>query len=158
MIVRYNKLEQDLFDTIEPIVKPSFIYGDMLMPMQVIRAVERKRNNNLMFTDVPSTYQTPTGRYKRNEGAIYMPKNNIFWRLECKSQIEYSDMVGRVLFELNFVKNINEGKYCLILEGAYLIRYVRDIVLSVIKEKKLERFIWLGDLEQFIMYLKQCTN
>jgi hypothetical protein len=158
MIVRYNKLEQNLFDAIEPIVKPKFTYGNMLTPMQVLRAVERKQNKNLMFTDVPSTYPTPTEKHKKNEGAIYIPKYNIFWRLECKSQVKYSDMVGRVLFELNFVKKIHEGKYCLILEGAYLIPSVRDIILNAVKEKRLERFVWLGDLEQFIMYLKQCTN
>lgn len=159
MIERHNELEQRMFDRVQLIVPMKRIYPVTYSSDHIKRILKRNENFSTIFLDAPSPYLTINDNYKKTEGVISVPKNGIFWRIECKSQENYSDLIGRVLLELNFVAKLIEDKYCLILEKAFMLSYALKIIDATIREKNLINKVWRGSLDDFeVMLLNKMSK
>jgi len=73
-------------------------------------------NKTTFFKNVPSPYLTEKGNNKRTEMSLFI-KDFGSIRIECKHLVKYSNLVSVVEYELNFVDEIPEDYYCLILMG-----------------------------------------
>ena len=106
-------------------------------------------NKPKLFQDAESPYLTINNNPRKTEFVIHDPKNKIYWRLECKSQKEYSNMVTRLYDELDYVRELPENKICFIIEGALTLPKVLIKFIIKVKEMKLTNKVWIGTVDEF---------
>jgi|JFJP01.1.fsa_nt_gi hypothetical protein len=118
------------------------------------KILKESTNKNKLFKNACSPYLTPTGRQKKTEFVYHSPSNNIDIRIECKSR-KTLGLIGEITDELNFITNIPEKQYCLVLSEILLSNYILDRINTIVVEKELQDKIWVGSLEQFKSFLKE---
>jgi len=125
-----------------------------------VRSAEVLKNNtdaNIMFTEAGSPYLTPTGKQKRTEIVFFAP-DKADWRIECKSRENDYDLIGEIETELNYVQDIPEELYCLVLSDNLLNEYVLNVLHEKIREKGLNGKVWIGNKKQFKKKLKKAMS
>lgn len=129
-------------------------------PRQSVRATEvlkDSNNKNKLFTDASSPYRTEFGNQKRTEFVYHSPDNNIDWRIECKSR-KTINLIGEITHELNFVADIPENVYCLVLSDILIRPYILNQLIQIVVEKGLELKVWIGSKKDFKKLLKNKMN
>jgi hypothetical protein len=148
-----NYTENAVYKTIRKYVDIDRFY----MPTsyeQYLKQLSRGTELNKFFKNVPSPYLTPNGNNKRTEMSLQL-ESGLSMRVECKHQTSYSNLVATATFELNFVEDIPEDMYVLILEGkAFTMPYTLNILSKEILNKNLKKKVWYGTLAQFEELLK----
>jgi len=125
--------------------------GESVIAMQVLKQASDK---NKLFKRACSPHLSPTGRQKQTEFVFHSPLNNIDWRIECKSR-QTKSLIGEITHELNFVANIPEKLYCLVLSDILITPYILGLINQNIAEKGLEAKVWVGTKKQFKNLLKE---
>ncbi len=148
-----NKYENIIIGLIKKIIpvtprKSISVKGD--------EAIKMYDNSNKLFIQPHSPYSSPFGYQKRNDISLYCPKLNIDWRIECKYR-QTNGLLGEIIRELNFITNIPEKLYCLVMTNNILTSYFRDELNKNIEEKGLKNKVWFGDENDFEILLKDAS-
>jgi hypothetical protein len=151
-----NKFESEIIESIKRILiiiprKSISVKGD--------EAIKLYDNSNKMFIQPRSPYCSPFGYQKRNDISLYCPKLNIDWRIECKFR-ETNGLLGEIIRELNFITNIPEKLYCLVMTDNILTPYFRRELNQNVQEKGLGDKVWIGnkcDFEALLIKQKLIT-
>ena len=120
-----------------------------LVAMQVIKDSNK---GSILFTDAGSNYYNITGSQKGTEFVYHYPLNNIDIRIECKSR-KTINLLGEIIISLNYVANMSEKLFCLVLSDVLMNDYVLDLIKTTIKEKKLINKVWFGSAGDFDAFL-----
>jgi hypothetical protein len=130
---------------------------ELVHQSQSVRATEvlkQATNRTTLFTDAGSPYCTELGNQKRTE-FVYFAPNKADWRIECKSR-QTIGLLGEISHELNYVAEIPEELYCLVLTENLLTPYFLKELTQIITEKNLEEKVWIGSKKQFKKMLEKC--
>jgi hypothetical protein len=119
--------------------------------------LRRNLTQNAMFKNLGSPYLTPTGLQKKTEFGFYSP-DNADWRIECKSRKQSNGLIGEIERDLNYVADIPEKLYCLILTDNLFIPYIINEIKQIISEKQITNKVWLGTKKQFKKKLKKAVS
>lgn len=153
-MARHNEFE----DVIEQVIRK---HGNvqLIFPKESVRSMKVLKddtNINLLFTDARSPHLTPTGRQKSTE-FVYFAPNKADWRIECKSRKTYG-LLGEITRELNFVADIPEKLYCLVLTDNLLTTDFLNELNQIVREKGLEDKVWIGGKKKFKKMLKRVVT
>ena len=119
------------------------------------KAIKLYDKGNKLFIQSRSPYQTPTGLQKRSDLSLYCPMYGIDWRIECKSRENAYDLLGEITRELNFVADIPEKLYCLVMTDNLLTTYFLNELNQIVREKGLEDKVWIGNKKKFKKLIKK---
>lgn len=125
--------------------------------VRTMEVLKDDTDTNLLFIESGSPYLTPTGRQKRTE-LIYFAPNKADWRIECKSRENPYGLLGEIQRELNFVADIPESRYCLVLTNNLLTPHFLPELTQNVREKGLQDKVWIGSKKQFKKMLKQAMK
>jgi hypothetical protein len=117
--------------------------------LHIMKQLMELNNGNKIFHDAESPYFTINNHAKKTEFVIHAPMYNIFWRIECKSQVKYSNMVTRLYDELYYVSDLPEDKIFFILDGALLYPKIIKEFTDRIKKFELINKVWVGGINSF---------
>ena len=148
-------MKNEFEDYIETITKA---YGNVQqnhegLSVRAIEVMKQASDKNKLFKNARSPYLTENGRQKITEYVYQSPLNNVNWRIECKSRIK-PGLLGEILIELNYVANILENLYCLVLSDSLMNPNFLRLLETNIREKNLSHKVWVGSATQYINLLK----
>lgn len=150
-----NRFEKQIFELIKKLIS---VTPRKSISVKADKAIKEYDNSNKLFIQPYSPYLTPTGLQKRTDLSLYCPMYCIDWRIECKSRKNAYDLLGEIERELNFVADIPEQLYCLVMTGNLLTPYLLNELNQIVSEKGLENKVWIGSKKQFKKILKKCKN
>lgn len=119
--------------------------------------LKRSLTENAMFKNLGSPYLTPTGQQKKTEFGFFSP-NKADWRIECKSRHNNYGLVGEIERDLNFVADIPEERFCLVLTDNLINPYVMGEIRQIIADKQIGDKVWIGSKKDFKKMLKKVVN
>ncbi len=120
---------------------------------------EEVTNRPIIFQDIESPYPTFKGNPHVTEFGLYAPMHKIDARIECKSMSALSNMAKGVLDELQYVTELPEQLFCLVLGKELLNIMFKKALMERIKKFELQRRVWYGsvtELGQLIDKRKGC--
>lgn len=148
MKTRLNAFEEIMRLNLISRIKFVFVYEST--PSSKILEDRKSRNNrHKLIMDAKSPVKTINGNEKTTEFVVHCPTLDINWRIECKSQKSYSNIICSVYDELDYVKELKEDKLCLLLKDAYDHPYVRFKLERLILEKNILNKVWFGNEYEF---------
>lgn len=118
------------------------------------KVLKESDDQNRLFKNAGSPYPTPTGRQKKTEFVLWSPEHQIDWRIECKSRKTQS-LIGEIIIELNYVANISERVYCLVLNETLNEPYTMNLIKKEIRDRGLFERVWLLPYKDFKKLLKK---
>jgi len=148
MKARYNYLEEQTRQLLKSYLYnvQAFEKGNSIFMMKSLIEMNDK---NKIFFDAESPYFTYNNNPKRTEFVVHAPMYNIYWRIECKSQVQNSNMVSRLYDELYYVTELPEDKIFFVLEGALLYPKVLMELTNRIEKHNLSDRVLFGDINIF---------
>lgn len=155
---RSNDFEQQTMQLIKSIGNVHIVHENL--SRIGIKIIKESNKDNILFTDAGSIYLTDFGNQKRTEFVYHNLLNRLNWRIECKARKHKNTvkLISDILYPLNFVKNIDEDLFCLILSDNLDIPYITNQISQAIKEKNIKHKVWYGTLNQFTTMFKQKLN
>jgi hypothetical protein len=157
MKTRYNVFEEFIRSLSVKILKFESAY-DSVTSSKILEETKLRNNKRKIFQDAKSPAKTINNNEKTTELVFHCPLININFRVECKSQIKYSNIVTNVYDELDYVKVLNEDKLVLVLDGAYDHPYVRSKLERLIIEKNIIEKVWFGNAIEYEEFLLSYVN
>jgi len=145
-----NKFESEIIELIKRVLPVTSRRSISVIADKVIKLYD---DSNKLFIQPHSPYPTPFGYQKRNDISLYCPKLNIDWRIECKYR-QTNGLLGEISRELNFVADIPEKLYCLVMTDNILTPYFRRELNRNVQEKGLNNKVWIGSKSDFEALLK----
>jgi hypothetical protein len=148
MIKRHNVLENKVKEFILSTLNIEELYCSY--DSTTIENLKKYSNKNKLFEDACSPFLTPKGNERKNEFVLNCPLYKINDRIECKSQINDSELIHRIDRDLDSIIHIHEDRLCIILDGAYLLPYNLLMLANKIIEKKIPmNKIWYGSFDEY---------
>ena len=145
-----NNFEKQIFDIIKKQISVTPRKSISVIADKIIKKYD---NKNKLFIQPCSPYLTPIGNQKRSDLSLYCPVLNIDWRIECKSR-QTIGLLGEIKSELDYVANIPEQLYCLVMTDNLLTPHFLNELNQNVIEKGLNNKVWIGTAKQFKKKLK----
>lgn len=152
-MTRYNSFEQSTMEIVHKHGRIEGVYQGS-NSVDAIQVIKNNDTSNKLFIDACSPYLTDYGNQKKTEFVLHLPQNGIDWRIECKSR-KTPQLIGEILYDLNFVAELKERMYCLVLTDNLCYPYIATQIANTIKEKGIEDKVWFGTQKQFEKMLKK---
>lgn len=157
MKIRYSKLEEQVKKIITSNINVQHSYENN-NSIEIVEIRKRLNECTKLFQDVDSPYLTLNKNPQITEFVLHAPKHKINWRIECAYQKEYSKNVGKVIYELNHVKNLFEKKLILVLDGVLDNDKFKSDLKYYVKKLGLKKRVWFGNVREFEELLIKKTN
>lgn len=154
-MTRKNEFEESVNQAIRKVINVQLTFDSE--SVRAIEVLKQSSNKNKLFYDACSTYLTPTGRQKQTEFVLHCPIYGIDMRIECKSRQTYG-LLGEIKSELDYVNNIPESRYCLVLTENLLTPYFLAELKQNVLEKGLTDKVWIGSKKQLKKMLKKSMS
>jgi hypothetical protein len=154
MKIRHNFFEEQVKQETKRYFKnvQSYESGNTLNMVKLRRSFNNKTK---FFHDVDSPYLTYKNNQRNTEIVLDAPEHRLYIRIECKTQVEYSNMITRLYDELDYVNDLPEDMICFVLEGALLCPEVITKFALKIKAMKLQNRVWFGSIDDFNKFLSE---
>ena len=148
---RHNNFEQEIMSVLLETGQVELVH--QFQSVRAIEVLKQAATKVTLFTDASSPYCTAFGNQKRSEFVYYAP-NKADWRIECKSR-QTVGLIGEIERELNYVADIPEKQFCLVLTDNLLTPYILNELQTIVREKDLIDKVWIGSKKQFKKLLKK---
>ena len=112
-------------------------------------------NKTKLFHDAESPYLTYKNNPRITEFVLHSPNHKIYWRIECKTQETYSNLVSRLFDELDYISELPENKICFIVEGILCQPQILIKFVNKVKAMNLKNKVWIGSINDFDCLLKK---
>lgn len=155
MKIRNNDLEEQTRKTIVEYFNnnvQSYESGNSLAIMKIIMQLNDKTK---LFQDAESPYVGYNNFPKETEFVLHSPENKLLWRIECKKQETYSNLISRLYDELDYIVKLPENKICFIVEGVLSKPKILLKFIKKVKAMKLEDKVWIGNSIEFERLLQK---
>jgi hypothetical protein len=149
MKTRYNDFEEQVNVIIKSFLDNKVQTYEECNTLKMVELKRKYNDKNKIFYDVESPYLTNNNNPRKTEFVIDAPQYKIYWRVECKSQKEYSNLVCRLYDELDYITDLPEDRICFIVEGALSNPIVLKKFTDKLKTLKLRNKVWIGTVSQF---------
>ncbi len=122
------------------------------------KIIKQSNDKDKIIIEAAPPYCTDLGNPKHTEIVFQSPINKLDLRIECKYRVKPS-LIGEIIKELNYVADIPEKLYCLVLDDNIATKSILKLIETTVKEKNLINKVWFGSLSNFDIFLmNNCNN
>lgn len=153
--MKYNVLENKVKVATKSIIRFKLVY-EQFNTLKTYNDRKYANSLNKFFEDVESPYLTLSGlNQRKTEFVIDAPEYNIWWRIECKTQLTVSNIIESMYYQFECVKKLKEDKIIFILEGTYQYPYIAKLLTDRIKELEIEDKVRIWSYDTYVEKLKK---